>query len=129
MLYEIQNGSVKHHKVVDQTMSLIIDEFDIPDNVFVEISFVTHGSAGGCVDMEREDGIHTFSVELNSRQSIKELRATLIHEMKHVEQYASGRLDQNQWLGVDHKDTPYDLRPWEIEAYQFEQNIFEKYFA
>ena len=130
MLYEVQNGSTKHRKVVDDTMSLIIDEYTIPDDVVVEIEFYSNGTAGGCVDMERDDdGVHRFVVDINRKQSIEEIKATLIHELKHVEQYASGRLDQNQWLGIDHKDTPYHLRPWEIEAYEFEQNIFQKYFA
>lgn len=128
MLYEILNGSAKHRKVIDDTMSLVIDEFDLEDNVFVEILFVSEGSAGGCVDMEiDDDGIHMFSVEINRNQSIEEIKATLIHELKHVEQHATGRLDQTIWLGVDHKNTPYDLRPWEIEAYEFEQKVVAKY--
>ena len=48
----------------------------------------------------------------------------LIHEMKHVEQFASGRLGRKWiWGGEIYKDVAYKDLPWEIEAYAFEDKL------
>ena len=70
--------------------------------------------------MEDDGEYHQFEIDINNKQPLEEMVATLFHEMKHVEQTATGRLDQTIWEGVSHKDTPYEDRPWEKEAYEFE---------
>ena len=128
MLYEYENGSAKVRAIVDNAMAIVINHIDIPDNVNVTFEFAKSNSCGGCVDMEvDEDGVHQFYVDLNSKQSAEELTATVFHELKHVEQNANRRLDQTIWLGKDYKDVQYADRPWEIEAYAFEEQMMGLY--
>jgi hypothetical protein len=52
-------------------------------------------------------------------------KKTLAHELVHVWQLHTGKLDHNDdytiivWEGdtISAKDTPYDKRPWEVEAF------------
>lgn len=128
MLYTTVNGSQHLKTLIDDAMSFIVDKLSLPDNVFVEILLCSGGSAGGCVDLEEDDdGYRVFLIEINKKQSRHEITATLFHEMKHVEQTCSNKLNQTQWMGVCHKSTPYDLRPWEIEAYAFEERVMSEY--
>ena len=120
MIYEIDGGTKKQRKVIDLSMDFVDPLLNIPDNVFVEIVLMKCASSG-CIDMEEEDGIHSFLVEINNKQSLEEIAATIFHELKHVEQTTSKRLDQCRWDGVDHSNTPYIDQPWEIEAYGFEE--------
>ena len=123
MIYEIHNGTQKLRRVIDEAMTFVVSYLDLPEDTWVDVEFISQGSAGGCIDTE--DG--TFLVEINKKQSLDEIVATLFHEMKHVEQTATGKLDQLMWEGVDHTSTPYYDRPWEKEAYAFEEQITNKY--
>lgn len=119
MLYEIHNGTQKLRRAIDEAMTFVIKHLNLPEDTWVDVEFISKGSAGGCVDTE--DG--TFLVEINRKQSLDEIVATLFHEMKHVEQTATGKLDQLMWEGVDYTGTPYYDRPWEKEAYAFEEQL------
>ena len=121
MIYEIENGTIKQQRIIDDAMAFVAPLLNIPDNVLVEIILMRCASSG-CIDMEEdEDGIHSFLIEINNKQSLEEIVATVFHEIKHVQQTISKRLDQCKWDGVDHSNTPYLDRPWEIEAYGFEE--------
>ena len=123
MLYEIHNGPKRLRKIVDEAMSFIIDYLDMPEDAWVDIEFTSSGSAGGFIDTEDS----TYLVEINKTQSDEEIIATLFHEMKHVEQTATGRLDQLIWEGKCYKGTAYEDRPWEKEAYAFEFRTVHEY--
>lgn len=130
MLYTTVNGSRTLKRFIDEAMSFVVDKLTIPDNVFIEVSFYSGGSAGGCIDLEvDEDGYHQFSIEINKQQPHVDIVATLFHEMKHVEQTSTGKLDQVMWMGVCHKNTSYNDRPWEKEAYAFEEQTIAEYRA
>ena len=118
MLYELHG--CRNKKAIDKAMSFVATLLDIPEYVYVNIQFKQSPSAGGCIDMEDDGEYHQFEIDINNKQPLEEMVATLFHEMKHVEQTATGRLDQTIWEGVSHKDTPYEDRPWEKEAYEFE---------
>ena len=125
MLYELHN--CRNKKAIDHAMSFVSTFLDIPDHVYIDIYFKQSPSAGGCIDMEDDGEYHYFEVDINNKQSLEEMVATLFHEMKHVEQTVTGRLDQTIWEGVSHKDTPYEDRPWEKEAYDFESRAVLQY--
>lgn len=128
MMYEIHNGSQKLRRAIDEAMSFIINYLDLDEKVWVDIEFVKCESAGGCIHLEEDDDNNQlFLVEINRKQSLDEIVATLFHEMKHVEQTATGRLDQLMWEGVDYTGTPYYDRPWEKEAYAFESRTIHEF--
>jgi hypothetical protein len=126
MIYELEGGTAKQQKVVEEAMSFVDPYLNLPDNVEIEVVLMNCKSSG-CVDLEEEDGVHSFLVEINNKQSLKEIVATVFHELKHVEQTFNKRLDQWMWNGVDYTGTSYMDRPWEIEAYGFEEKTCQEW--
>ena len=57
---------------------------------------------------------------------------TVAHEMIHVKQFNSGDLVVSKrrkiWKSVDHTKTSYKKSPWEIEAFDQEQALADKFF-
>lgn len=56
---------------------------------------------------------------------MKDLMINIAHELVHALQIAAGRLDDQVFEGVDYSDVPYREQPWEIEAYDLEEKIYE----
>lgn len=121
MLYDVVGGNKQKRDVVHKAMSYAIHLVKIPSNVCVLIDFVRSGNHGMMQETKTR-----FIMEINTTVSLAEIAYTVFHEMKHVEQLASGKLrythNQALWLGEDHTDTAYFDRPWEIEAYKFEKS-------
>lgn len=128
MLYEIQIGK-KYSKVVDDAMTFVIKHLDLPNHVWVDIRVkkLPDLQNGWCLDLEDDGNHHFFEIEINKNMPREEMLKTIFHEMKHVEQAATGKLQQLFWQGKDYRNCPYDDRPWEIEAYSFEQDIIDLY--
>ena len=126
MLYEIHTGK-KHKNLIDGAMSFVIHHLDIPEDVWVDIFVKSCNNCGGVVHMEKEDEWDYYQLDINSRQSSEEIVATLFHEMKHVEQTATGRLNQYIFEGKDYSNVDYWDRPWEKEAYAFESRTILRY--
>lgn len=62
------------------------------------------------------------------------IREILAHEMVHLSQYESGRLDLDMerriftWEGKEYPASlNYDLRPWEKEAFSIQRDILRSY--
>jgi RecA/RadA recombinase len=82
-----------------------------------------------------------FRITLDYNRFDTDILRTLAHEMIHVEQIVSGRLQYRYWksdhqlharwegkeLGVK-SHIPYEHQPWEIEAFGKEEAIFQKYY-
>ncbi len=72
-----------------------------------------------------------FILEINRKQSEKEILKTIAHEMVHCKQYAYGQIDEQgtRWLSrkMDHDSLPYSKRPWEIEAYKIGDQLYEEF--
>jgi len=121
MIYTVEGGTKAQRKVVDSAMSYVVHILKIPNKVNVEIvlgKFISHGV--------REDSKNSFEIEICKAVNDAEIAYTVFHEMKHVEQLASGRLRHQGfvtfWEGKDMPLIEYHHRPWEIEAFKFEKN-------
>lgn len=126
MMYELEGGRIHQQKAVNKAMTFVDSYLNIPDDVYVEIVLGKFASSG-CICLDEEDGISYFLVEINTTQPLEEIVMSIFHELKHVEQTVNKRLDEGKWDGVDHSDTPYLDRPWEIEAYAFEEETYSKW--
>lgn len=127
MIYEVY-GKCRGRKSIDRAMSIASSLLNLPDNVWVNIELTTENSSnGGCVHLDDEDGYLMFDVDINKKQCVREIVITLLHEMKHVEQYATGRLGQDTWLDGPRPDLPYEELPWEKEAFEFESRAIHDY--
>lgn len=122
MMYEIdETFRVDEIALIDDVMTelmqyLKVGELDV--NVTFERS---EDASGGCIQLEDNN----YIIELpNLSFRDTEIIAFIIHEMKHLEQYALGKLEQGSvWMGVSYIDVPYWQQPWEVEAYQFENDV------
>lgn len=69
------------------------------------------------------------TIELANTHNVKEMIATLCHEMVHVKQFLRKELsaDGRKWLGKDcaTADNPLE-EPHEVEAYRLEKILFQK---
>ena len=73
----------------------------------------------------------SFVIELHKNDSVEEKLKTLAHELVHVRQYARNELndEMNTWKGrkVDSDSMDYDDQPWEVEANQLGNELYELY--
>lgn len=78
---------------------------------------------------EDDEKMRHFVVELNSALAQEQQLLTLAHEMIHVRQYVTKQLSAcgTKWMGKKYHIDSYDDAPWEIEAFQQEQRLFEIY--
>jgi hypothetical protein len=88
-----------------------------------------------CGFCTREDS-RQFLFEIASNQSVESIVRTIIHEMVHVRQYVYGQLKQKHskesglriyWTGEDYSEVRYSDQPWEIEAYELEETLYQQY--
>lgn len=88
------------------------------------------GVYGDCMD----EGDREFTIRIDVSLPLKEMIATILHEMVHVQQYLTKRMTQTSSGEVRFEkdsyfvDMPYDDRPWEIEAHAKEKQLTEGYF-
>lgn len=119
MIYTVTGGNKAQRKVVDTVMSYVVQFINV-GNAFVEIELGKYESHG-----VMKMGSNKFLIEIVKTVSNAEIAYTVCHEMKHVEQMVSKRLQyvkgKAMWLGEDHTATEYFDRPWEKEAYKFEK--------
>jgi len=100
-----------------------VDMYFIGFETFDELRF--HGEA----ELEIDEGYAecTLSSDLNSRE---EVMKTIIHEMAHINQMARGDLSwvdgKLEWRNESY-DCEYDETPWEVEAIELEESLFEEY--
>jgi len=114
----------------------------LQNKLYIEIEFVTGLKKNTGIDAvcAWEDTNHRprwFSIEVDNSLGLKELLIALAHELVHVKQYARNELKQliktNQltWHSkvFDVSSTSYSNYPWEVEAFEKEQQIFKEWYS
>jgi hypothetical protein len=75
----------------------------------------------------------SFLIELHTNLPEEIYCKTLLHELQHVLQHVRGDLrDKNQkrlWKGIDCSELDYEESPWEIEAHQMEEVLYQEYLT
>lgn len=119
-----------------------LDEFE---DCLIDLDFVKEcsGGAGGyCNGDDEEIQVELARQDAAGRIPMKDLMINIAHELVHAQQMASGRLvnkgfvfrddnpgvmttkqifDGQEYVGVNYKD-----QPWEIEAYNLEEVIYNE---
>ena len=123
MIYEVNNTPKKlDTALLDKAVSFACDYLDLDVDLTIEFESLKKHQCGFC-DYDDDEVIVTIA----KRLSLHEMLVTLFHEMIHVHQYASGRLDHgSKWLGKVYK-CAYEELPWEIEAHELESVMMEKF--
>ena len=72
-----------------------------------------------------------FEVELHNQMTPEHYTKTLLHELWHVYQHVKGALKDKYgkrlWRGIDYTETDYSEQPWEVQAHQMEEVLYEEY--
>jgi hypothetical protein len=73
----------------------------------------------------------SFEIEMHNRLDIDHYTRTLLHELWHVYQHVTGALKdkhgKRHWRGIDFSQTDYEDQPWEHQAFQMEEVLFDEY--
>ena len=75
-----------------------------------------------------------FTIEMDSSIGIKTALITLAHEMIHIWQYVTGKMQDGAdstcfWEGIpyDLNEVEYEDHPWEIEAFSKEKDLYNEF--
>lgn len=83
------------------------------------------------VGYNEKDQPREFTLEIRSKLCEKEKLRTIAHEIVHVKQYLYKELNEQMtlWKGqkVDSDAIPYFKQPWEIEAHELGDKLYEEY--
>ena len=100
MIYEVLNTPKKlDTAMLDKAVSFACDYLGLDVDLTIEFESLKRHQCGFC-DYDDDEVIVTIA----KRLSLREMLVTLFHEMIHVHQYASGRLEHgSKWLGKVYK--------------------------
>ena len=89
------------------------------------------GVYGWCSVIDCDWRPRAFEIELHNRMDVDLYTRTLFHELWHVYQHVKGNLKdkhgKRHWKGIDHTETDYSDQPWELEAQQMEDLLYDDY--
>lgn len=120
----------EHGKPIDRNIRVIVNFSDLTD---------AYGEAVWNGYSSYHATSFTITVDESRTQKTDMLIETLIHEMVHVHQMATGRYRhrlnscrsayRTYWKNRDHTATDYSKQPWEKEAYDLEDRLVAAYKA
>ena len=127
MMYEVEKKPKRlPYQLLDRAVLFASKFLDLDVDLIIEFKILKAHQCGFC-DYYDDDVTITISRYL----AVEDIIRTLFHEMVHVKQYASGRLEHGSsgvWLGIMYEDK-YDDLPWEIEAYDLEQKMMDAFYC
>jgi hypothetical protein len=89
------------------------------------------GMMGYCTVQDCDWRPRSFLIEIQSTLNEKDYIITLLHELYHCYQHIRGDLRDKRgircWKGIDYSEVDYEDQPWEIEAYEMENVLYEEY--
>ena len=140
----VKYGNYKQYKkyssILESEIELaeekIRNEVNLPEHVVIKLRPMRN-KLGQAVLISEE--ITVGSVELDVRQTLREFRDTLLHELVHIEQFYENRLEQGsninfyKWNGIEIFSKPteyaeYINLPWEREAMKRAAKLVSKIF-
>lgn len=125
MIYEVVNKPNKIETVLlDSAVSFACSYLNLNVDFTIEFDSLKRHQCGIC-DYEEDEIVIFIAKRLSPKTAIR----TLFHELVHVQQYESGRLDHNRmWEGTSY-DCEYADRPWELEAFDLEEKMMKFFYG
>jgi hypothetical protein len=133
MIYVDIQGQVKQRDQVAHFCRSVLRDLmpRLRRDVDLTVSFVQRcdcEEAGFCVGDRDEVEITVAKTSQGEAYSLSEQLVSLCHELVHAKQFLSGELENPMiWKGVDMSLLPLSQHPWETEAFDKEQSLFEKH--
>lgn len=108
----------------------------LKQHIIINISFRKTDNHWGLTiieDYNSKGKPREFILEIKKDLKKHERLMTIAHEMVHVKQYANMELNEqmNMWQGnyINSDIVPYMQQPWEIEAYNIGDNLYEEFMS
>ncbi len=131
-------GQIKNKLLIERVSELLLENI-IPTkikrtvDVTINVLTICDQQAGGyCWGDETTIEIEIARMSNNHRYSREKILTNLTHELIHAKQFITGELTptMNMWKlqAVDRTKIPHIQRPWEYEAYGWENRLYEHYF-
>lgn len=96
----------------------------------LNITFEPMDATAAYVDTDCEEEVVEMSINNQLHKVAGELERTIFHELVHVKQVISGKLNTvspARWLGKTYEGTSYYDLPWEKEAYALEEVMYQEW--
>lgn len=144
MRLRIFNGSENQIEIVNRAIEFssnylmskrLIKVLDISVH-FIKNLHINESINGDCIWQDDNIRPREFSIRIDQNIQEDDLYRTIFHEMVHVKQWATSQKKdyiRNSYLTkfnkvtYDQREMNYSSKPWEIEAYQIEDEIFNKW--
>ena len=125
--------SGNHLRAIDYFDSRLFSR-QLSNHVHVQFQFKklsTHWGMTSIEDYNKSGKPRFFIVEVKKDLSEKQKLITIAHELIHVKQYVKNELNEQMsyWCGqsVNSDEIPYSEQPWEVEAFQFGEQLYHEY--
>lgn len=95
---------------------------------------MSEGAYGWCDSTDNR----TFILDIHKKEDEYFCREdyvkTIMHEMVHVMQWATGLCKdyvdgRRMWKNKDYTDTPYSKQPWERQAFRMQETLYKKWLT
>ena len=126
-------GRIKNKNKVQEMCSNILSDLlpRVRRNVEVTINLVTESdnqACGYCLGNKNGATIELARRSFGIKFSYQELMLILCHELVHAKQFIKGELtDHPTWMGLPAGHFALIDQPWEIEAFELEEILYNKY--
>lgn len=132
MIYLVEDKPNKiDYALLDRAILFASEYLKLQEDLFVEVIFeFDPHDPNSCGSSDIEDDI--AKIWINPRMKKQDIVVTLFHEMVHIQQITSNRLEigewpvPSKWMGefviANYKDLP-----WEIEAYRLEEDMMKQF--
>lgn len=136
MLYFSTSGYNYSKKRCEKIVDWFVSKYLPKHKLEIEVlhrGLLREGVYGWCSVQDCDHRPRSFLIELHNFLTVENYTKTLLHELQHVLQHVRGDLrDKGQkrlWKGIDCSDLDYDDMPWEQEAHQLEEVLYQEYLT
>ena len=119
---------------VEGTVAWFLSKYLPRHHIYVEVlhrGLLREGVYGWCSVTDCDWRPRSFFIEIHNCLSEEDYIKVILHEMQHVLQHIRGDLRDKRgircWKGIDCSGLDYDDMPWEQEAHQKEEELYEEY--
>ena len=134
MSYITHNGYGYSKPLCEDVASWFLNKFLPRHKIYVEVlhrGLKREGVYGWCSVQDCDWKPRDFLIEIQSNLSKENYMKTIFHELHHCLQHIRGDLRDKRgircWKGIDCSDLDYKEMPWETDAHQKEQELYEEY--
>lgn len=136
MILDYDGFGKRQGKILDEVVPFFAERLIRPRTLSVlELCFVrTDMEEDGLCECETNTNPRSFIIEISNKVKGEEFIKTVAHELVHVKQYVKGELKQRYkphfhflWYNnvVKITDDNYYNSPWEVEAREWEEKLFD----